>query len=214
MKSALAESLLCKMAEIRVFEQTLLDLFSKGRLYGTTHTCIGQEACAVALYSNLNPAIDVAFGNHRCHGHYLAFGGSMKSLFAEVMGKESGICEGRGGSQHICNGSFFSQGVQGQSFPIAVGVAYRKQKLGEPGIVVVHMGDGTLGQGVVYESLNLASLLSVPVLVVMEHNGVAQSTDTKRTISGSICERFSAFGIEVDRRKADDPVKLASHLGE
>ncbi len=207
-------SMIKKMAEIRYLEQTLLDMFSSGRLFGTTHTCIGQEACACALYSHLDPAKDLIFSHHRCHGHFLAFGGSPEDLLAEVLGKQTGVCAGRGGSQHLCNGAFFSQGVQGQSFPIAVGAAYWKKQRREPGIVVAHLGDGTLGQGIVYESLNMASLLSVPLLVVMENNGMAQSTETIHTTAGSIIERFAAFGIGTDRRKADDPFELESHLKE
>lgn len=206
-------SLIEKIAEIRVFEQTLLDLFPAGKLYGTTHTCIGQEACAAGLYVHLDPAIDIAFSNHRGHGHFLAFGGSREELLAEIMGKKGGTCQGRGGSQHLCTGSFFSQGVQGQSLPIAVGCAYKKKAFEESGIVVVHIGDGTLGQGVVYESLNIASLLQVPLLVVVEFNGVAQSTPSKNTLAGDIVKRFEGFGVTVDRRKVNDPFEIADHFG-
>ena len=207
-------SLIQKIAEIRVFEQTLLDLFPAGRLYGTAHTCIGQEACAAGLYVHLDPAIDIAFSNHRGHGHFLAFGGSREELLAEIMGKKGGTCNGRGGSQHLCTGFFFSQGVQGQSVPIAVGCAYKKKAFKEKGIVAVHIGDGTLGQGVLYESLNIASLLSVPLLVVIEFNGVAQSTPTERTLAGDIVKRFEGFGVTVDRRKVNDPFELAGHFGQ
>ncbi len=208
------ESLIQKIAEIRVFEQTLLELFPTGKLYGTTHTCIGQEACAAGLAVHLDPAIDIAFSNHRGHGHFLAFGGSPDELLAEIMGKKGGTCNGRGGSQHLCKGFFFSQGVQGQSVPIAVGCAYKKKVFKEAGIVAVHIGDGTLGQGVLYESLNIASLLSVPLLVVVEFNGVAQSTPTERTIAGDLIMRFEGFGVKVDRRKVNDPFEIADHFGE
>jgi 2-oxoisovalerate dehydrogenase E1 component len=201
-----------EIARIRAFELRLLELFAEGRLFGTTHTCIGQEACAVALYASVDPARDAAFSNHRCHGHYLAFGGSMTALMAEIMGREMGVCSGRGGSQHLCEGSFFSQGVQAGSAPIGAGYARWLQRQGRGGLVVVHIGDGTLGAGVLYESLNLIALYQLPVLVVVEHNGVAQSTDTARTTAGSVEARFSAFGLEVDRRDAGDPVALGEHL--
>jgi 2-oxoisovalerate dehydrogenase E1 component len=208
------KSLVKTMVRIRSFEQALLELFSQGKLFGTTHTCIGQEACAAALYANVDPQKDVVFSNHRCHGHFLAFGGSMYALMAEIMGKRGALCGGRGGSQHLCDGNFFSQGVQGQSMPIAVGYAYQMSKEATGGIVVSHIGDGTLGQGVVYEATNIASLLSVPLLVILEHNGVAQSTDTSTTTAGDIEMRFKSFGIETDRRNADDPLILADHLSQ
>lgn len=207
------ENIIKTIARIRAFEQALLELFSQGKLFGTTHTCIGQEVCAAALYGHLDREHDVVFSNHRCHGHFLAFGGSMEALLAEIMGKEGALCGGRGGSQHLCDGRFFSQGVQGQSMPIATGYAYQMKRNVTQGIVIAHIGDGTLGQGIVYESLNIASILDVPLLVVVEHNGIAQSTNTDNTTAGNVQSRFEAFGIETDRRKADDPVSLAEYLG-
>lgn len=204
--------LLRTMARIRAFETKLLSLFSEGKLFGTTHTCIGQEACAAALYPHIDPARDAVFTNHRCHGHYLACGGSMTSLMAEIMGKVGSLCRSRGGSQHLCDGRFFSQGVQGGGMAIAAGYAYRMKRKKTGGLVVAHIGDGTLGQGTVYETLNLASILSVPLLVIVEHNRVAQSTDTAATLAGDVSARFSAFGIDVDRRRADDPSPLCDHL--
>jgi 2-oxoisovalerate dehydrogenase E1 component len=200
------------MARTRAFEMKLLSLFSEGKLYGTTHTYIGQEACAAALYTHVDPARDAVFTNHRCHGHYLAYGGSMAALMAEIMGKVGGVCSSRGGSQHLCDGRFFSQGVQGGGMPIAAGYAFGIKRAQTGGMVVAHIGDGTLGEGLVYETLNLASILSVPLLVVLEHNHVAQSTDTKTTLAGDVEARFSAFGIDVDRRPAHDPADLSDHL--
>jgi 2-oxoisovalerate dehydrogenase E1 component len=200
------------MARIRAFELELLNLFSKGKLSGTTHTCVGQEACAAALYAHIDSQRDAAFSNHRCHGHFLAYGGPMRDLLAEILGKVGGTCGSRGGSQHLCYRQFFSQGIQGGSMPIAVGYAHRLKQQGTGGIVVAHIGDGTLGEGLVYESLNFASLLSVPLLIVLEHNGLAQSTETARTTAGDVEARFRAFGIQTDRRRADDPVGLAGHF--
>ena len=105
--------LLRMMFRIRAFETKLLELFSEGKLFGTTHTCIGQEACAASLYASVDPQRDAVFTNHRCHGHFLAYGGSMRALMAEIMGRRGGVCGGRGGSQHLCEGRFFSQGIQG-----------------------------------------------------------------------------------------------------
>ncbi|HXV77823.1 MAG TPA: thiamine pyrophosphate-dependent enzyme, partial [Candidatus Polarisedimenticolaceae bacterium] len=211
---ATREQILRSIARIRAFEMRLLELFSDGKLFGTTHTSVGQEACAAGLYTQIDPRRDAIFTNHRCHGHYLAYGGSMESLMAEIMGKQGATCLGRGGSQHLCSGRFFSQGVQGGSMPIAAGYAARVKECGEGGIVVAHIGDGTLGEGVVYETANIVSLRGLPLLVVLENNGVAQSTDTKTTTAGDIETRFAAFGIDVDRRSDADPVGLADHFAE
>ncbi|MDB6121121.1 MAG: dehydrogenase, protein subunit alpha/beta [Pedosphaera sp.] len=180
---------------IRLFEEQLLDLFSQGKLSGTVHTCIGQELGAVAVAENLQPS-DWIFSNHRCHGHYLAHSNDATGLLAEIMGKPSGICAGRGGSQHICKGNFFSNGVQGGGIPIAAGCALALKERGDTqAIAVVFIGDGTLGQGVLYETLNLASKWEVPLLFVLEINGYAQSTPTLSTRSGAIADRFKAFGM-------------------
>ena len=157
-----------KMVLIRKVEESLLDLFSKGKLFGTTHTYIGQEANAVGIISNMNKD-DIIFSNHRCHGHYLTFTDDVKGLIAELMGKNTGVCGGKGGSQHICKGNFYSNGVQGGIVPNAVGMAYAEKKLGRKSITAVFLGDGTLGQGVVYEAMNIASLWSLPIIFVIEN---------------------------------------------
>ncbi len=188
------EKLFRRASLIRQFEEKLLTLFAEGKLSGTVHTCIGQELCALAVMDQLSPN-DWVFSNHRCHGHYLARTEDVTGLLAEIMGKPSGICAGRGGSQHICGGRFLSNGVQGGGVPIAAGCALALQRSGqEQEIAVAYIGDGTLGQGVVYETLNLAAKLPVPLLLVLEHNGYAQSTDTRTTIAGDIRGRFEAFG--------------------
>ena len=143
----------------RKFEQMLLDLFSQGRLFGTTHTSLGQEHIPVALSYFLGKD-DVVISNHRCHGHYLAFTGDVEGLLGEIMGKDTGLCSGRGGSQHICSdgGKFFSNGIQGGMVPFGVGLAYSKKVRKENGMVVNFIGDGTFGEGIIYESFNIASV--------------------------------------------------------
>ncbi len=179
---------------IRLFEEKLLTLFSEGKLSGTVHTCIGQEMSALAVAAAVREG-DWVFSNHRCHGHYLACTDDVRGLLAEIRALPSGICAGRGGSQHICRGRFLSNGVQGGGVPIAAGCA-AALKLNEPGsLAAAFIGDGTLGQGVVYETLNLASLWSLPLLIVLEKNGYAQSTDTATTTAGSVGGRFDAFGV-------------------
>src|SRR4249919_3011117 len=186
-----------RMFFIRRFEETLLDLFSLGKLVGTTHTYIGQEANAVGLIDHLDPEVDTVFSNHRCHGHYLAFTDDAFGLLCEVMGKAPGVCGGKGGSQHLCRGNFYSNGVLGSIVPVATGIALAEKKKGTGAVSTVFLGDGTLGEGVTYESLNMASLWKLPVLFVVENNHYAQSTPVELELAGSIPARGAAFGIEV-----------------
>lgn len=192
---------------IRETENRFLTLFSQGKLFGTVHTCVGQEFSALAFAGQLLPG-DFVFSNHRCHGHFLAFTGNLEGLIAELLGRSTGVCGGVGGSQHLCHGNFFSNGIQGGIVPVAVGMAWAKNFQGGESIGVVYIGDGTLGEGVVYEGMNLASVLGVPLLFVCEDNGIAQSTPTERTISGTITDRAAAFGIPVWTGTTDEPVKL------
>jgi len=185
-----------QMYFIRRFEETLLDLFSEGKLTGTTHTCIGQEANAVGVIWNLDPAHDVVFSNHRCHGHYLAFTDDDFGLLSEVMGKVTGVCGGKGGSQHLHSGNFYSNGVLGSIAPVATGVALAQKEHDAGAVSVVFLGDGALGEGVVYESLNVASLWKLPVLFVVENNFYAQTTPIELALAGSIRDRGAAFGVE------------------
>jgi len=161
----------------------------------------------------LAPA-DVVFSNHRCHGHYLARTGNYLGLFAEIMGREDGICRGRGGSQHICDANVFSNGIQGGIVPVACGIAYSKLLQGGSDIAVVFVGDGTLGEGAFYESLNIASLWGLPLLIVLENNLYAQSTSQMQTLSGDIEARAKAFDIRTLHGDTWDPMKLIEIMGE
>ena len=195
-----------RMLFIRRFEETLLDLFSQGKLVGTTHTYIGQEANGVGIIDHLEPERDVVFSNHRCHGHYLAFTDDAFGLLSEVMGKATGTCGGKGGSQHLCRGNFYSNGVLGSIVPVATGIALAEKRKGTGAVSTVFLGDGTLGEGVTYESLNMASLWKLPVLFVVENNHYAQSTPVELQLAGSIAARAGAFGVETaelddDRRR-------------
>jgi 2-oxoisovalerate dehydrogenase E1 component len=181
---------------VRTVEEQLLHLFAAGKLSGTTHTCIGQEMSAVALAAALDRRRDVVVSNHRCHGHYLAWTDDPDGLLAEVMGKATGVCGGLGGSQHLSASGFFSNGIQGGIVPVAAGLAFARKLEGNGGIAAVCIGDGTLGEGVVYETLNMASKWGLPLLVVLENNLYAQSTSQSETLAGDICARAAAFGIE------------------
>ncbi len=183
---------------IRRVEERLLKLFSEGKLFGTVHTCIGQEFSPVAVMRCLRPE-DTVFSNHRGHGHYLARTGNVLGLIGEVMGKSVGVCGGRGGSQHLQEGTYYSNGIQGGIVPVATGMAWAHLLKKTEGIAVVFVGDGTLGEGAVYEALNIAAKIEVPLLVVCENNLFAQSTSQAQTLSGDIEARAEAFGIPARR---------------
>jgi acetoin:2,6-dichlorophenolindophenol oxidoreductase subunit alpha len=201
--SRLADADLELLLLIRHFEWAVLELFGQGKLHGTTHTCLGQEYIPVALRPLIHDN-DFVFSNHRGHGHYLARFADPHSLLAEVMGRDGAVCNGVGGSQHIHRGRYFSTGVQGESLPVAAGVALHLKR-SEPGrIAVVHVGDGTWGEGAVYEALNMAALWRLPLAVVVEHNGMAQSTPTAAQMAGTIGGRAAAFGIAHHRTASLD----------
>jgi len=196
-----------KMLRIRLFEERLLDLFPSGQIYGTTHTYIGQEANAVGVLAAMQDG-DLIVSNHRCHGHFLAYGGSMHALAAELLGRETGICGGRGGSQHIKWRDFFSNGILGGTVPIAVGMAFAVTAMQRNSVVFTFIGDGTLGEGVVYESLNMAALWNLPLLFVVENNRYAQSTPVELNLAGDMCARFQAFGISAMELEARDVFEI------
>jgi 2-oxoisovalerate dehydrogenase E1 component len=180
---------------IREAEQTLLGLFSEGLLSGTTHTCIGQEFCQMAVVRALDHPDDAVLSTHRNHGHFLTYSGDVTGLLAEVMGREAGVCGGHGGSQHIIHRHFHSNGVQGGMTGVGVGLAKARELEGSAGMVAAIIGDGTLGEGLVYESMNLAAVWRVPVLFVVEANGVAQTTEVAATQAGEQLARGAAMGL-------------------
>jgi len=180
---------------IRRTEERLLDLFAEGLLNGTLHTCIGQEFSGVAFCNFLEPD-DWVFSNHRGHGHFIARTGDLNGLIAEIMGKTTGSSRGFGGSQHLLGHRFLSNGILGGMWPIAAGTALAENQSGSTNISLIFAGDGSLGEGIIYETLNLVSKWQIPLLVVVEKNGIAQSTNTSTTIAGDIKGRAIAFDIK------------------
>jgi len=181
----------------RLVEEKLLELFKNGHLSGTVHTSVGQEITPVILNQYLNPS-DYKFSNHRGHSHYIACTNDIHGLVCELLGKKDGCAGGYGGSQHLYNKAhnFYSNGIQGGMTPIAAGVALSKKLKNEDAISCIYIGDGTLGQGVLYESLNLCGILELPVLFICEDNGIAQSTDTAAFKLHNLKARISGFGCE------------------
>ena len=199
------------MLMIRAFEEKLGELFSSGEIGGTSHFCIGQEACAVGVVSACRDT-DYIVSNHRGHGHLLARGLDPVRVFAELMGRTAGYCGGRGGSQHMCamECSFLgTNGITGGGIPIATGAALALRHTGSDRIVVAFFGDGASNQGTFHESLNMASLWSLPVLFVCENNRygmsmpVAQSTAclpisaraASYSMRGEICDGMDVVAV-------------------
>ena len=192
-----------KAIVIREVEKSFLSLFGQGKLNGTVHTCIGQEFTGVFVSKYLSED-DHMVTNHRGHGHYISKTGDIKGLVAELLGKEIGCSGGMGGSQHLYNKNFLSNGIQGGMVPIACGIAkyYKLQK--QKNISVAFIGDGTLGEGIIYETFNIAAKKEYPLLIVLESNGMAQSTSTEQTFSGDMQKRIEGFGIEYIETTTDD----------
>ena len=194
---------------IRRFEETILAEYRRGAFSGTTHTYIGQEANAVGVITNLQPD-DIVVSNHRCHGHFLAYGGDPRALFGELMGRVSGVCGGRGGSQHLHWRNFYSNGILGSTLPLATGIALAEKMQGRQTVTTVFAGDGALGEGSVYEAFNFASLWGAPLLIVIENNHIAQTTPIALGLAGSIAGRLAAFGIPSREVSTSDVLEISS----
>lgn len=184
-----------------------MSLFSEGKLNGTVHTCVGQEFSALAFAGQLKKK-DFVFSNHRCHGHYIAFTGDVKGLIAELLGKASGTCGGIGSSQHLCNNNFFSNGIQGGIVPVSAGYALGNKLRKNGAIGLVYIGDGTLGEGTLYETMNIISKWEIPLLIVCENNFYAQSTPQGVNLAGDIRARAEAFGIKTFKGHTSAPEQL------
>ena len=187
--------LIKQLIRIRCVEQSFLDIFSQGKLNGTVHTCIGQELSAAAFAGQIKKS-DFVFSNHRCHGHFIAYTKQWKGLISELMGKENGVCGGVGSSQHLQLDNFYSNGIQGGIVPLSAGFSLANKLKKNNNIGVVYIGDGTLGEGVVYETMNFIQKNDIPLIIVCENNQYAQSTPKDSVFSGSIKGRAESFGIE------------------
>lgn len=197
-----------QMFVIRSVEEGLLKAFSSGLLTGTTHVSIGQEAGCVGVINALDRSKDIIFSNHRCHGHFLAYCGDVDGLLGELMGKSSGVCKGIGGSQHLCKNNFYSNGILGGTIPVALGCAMAEKRKRTQAVVVVFIGDGTLGEGVAYESFNIASLWGLPLLIIQEDNKIAQSTPSRLEHAGETIQKVRSFGIQTDELEANDVMNV------
>jgi pyruvate dehydrogenase E1 component alpha subunit/2-oxoisovalerate dehydrogenase E1 component len=152
----------------------------------------------------LDRARDCMFSNHRGHGHFLAYCGEVFPLLAEIFGRPDGVCGGRGGSQHLHWRNFYSNGVQGGTVGNAVGVALAEKTKRSGAVTCAWLGDGTFGEGLVYEAMNIASLWRLPIVFAIEQNGIAQTTPTGLQLAGSLAGRCAAFDIPVEEVSGTD----------
>jgi pyruvate dehydrogenase E1 component alpha subunit len=176
--AALGGALLRAMWRIRAFEERVGQLTRASEVHGLVHLSIGQEAVAVGVCSQLTDD-DAVYGNHRAHGHAIARGAPLGGVMAELMGRDGGLCRGLGGSMHLVDvdhGFLGATGVVGGNVPLALGSALAGRLRGQDSVAVVFFGDGAVQGGIFVESVNLAALWALPVILVCENNGFAEFT--------------------------------------
>jgi len=186
------------MTTIRSFEEQVNELYRGAKMPGLAHLYSGEEAVAVGVCSALRRD-DYITSTHRGHGHCLAKGADVPLMFAELLGREPGYCRGKGGSMHIAdhaNGNLGANAIVGGSTGIATGAAFSAKQRGTDQVAVCFFGDGALGQGLLYEVMNMASLWSLPVIYVCENNLYNEYTHYLEATAGAILDRPKAFGIE------------------
>jgi len=205
------------MLRIRLFEEQVNELYTSAKMPGLAHLYIGEEAVAVGVCAALRDD-DYITSTHRGHGHCLAKGASVDRMFAELLGKEAGYCRGKGGSMHIADqerGNLGANAIVAGSAGIATGAALSAKKRGTDQVAACFFGEGALGQGILYECMNMASLWKLPVIYVCENNMYNEYTHYLETTAGDIATRAEAFGIPVqdgdgqDVRSVHDATRLA-----
>jgi acetoin:2,6-dichlorophenolindophenol oxidoreductase subunit alpha len=187
-----------QMVRIRLFEEQVNELYTRALMPGLAHLYSGEEAVAVGICEALRTD-DYITSTHRGHGHCLAKGASPDRMFAELLGKEAGYCRGKGGSMHIADpatGNLGANAIVGGSVGIATGAAFASKRLGNGRVAVCFFGEGALGQGSLYEVMNLAQLWKLPVIYVCENNLYNEYTHYSETTAGTILGRAAAFGVE------------------
>ncbi|HTX92532.1 MAG TPA: thiamine pyrophosphate-dependent dehydrogenase E1 component subunit alpha [Anaerolineales bacterium] len=186
-----------QMARIRRFDEKVNELYMKALMPGLAHLYIGQEAVAVGVCEALRKD-DYITSTHRGHGHCLAKGASIDRMFAELLGKEAGYCRGKGGSMHIADpesGNLGANAIVGGSAGIATGAAFSARMRGSDQVVACFFGEGAMGQGLLYEVMNMAALWKLPVIYVCENNLYTEYTRYTETLAGGVIDRAEAMGI-------------------
>jgi acetoin:2,6-dichlorophenolindophenol oxidoreductase subunit alpha len=195
-----------RMVMIREFEENVNELYTRALMPGLAHLYIGEEAVAVGICEALQKT-DYITSTHRGHGHCLAKGAAPERMFAELLGKKAGYCKGKGGSMHIADpatGNLGANAIVGGSAGIATGAALSSKRLGTGQVTVCFFGEGALGQGVLYEVMNLAALLKLPVIYVCENNLYNEYTHYSETTAGDILSRGKAFGVATESVDGQD----------
>lgn len=195
-----------RMVMIRLFEEQVNELYTRALMPGLAHLYVGEEAVAVGICEALRPT-DYITSTHRGHGHCVAKGASPDRMFAELLGKKAGYCKGKGGSMHIADpatGNLGANAIVGGSTGIATGAALSSKRLGTGQVTVCFFGEGALGQGVLYEVMNLAALWKLPVIYVCENNLYNEYTHYSETTAGDILSRGTAFGVQAERVDGQD----------
>jgi acetoin:2,6-dichlorophenolindophenol oxidoreductase subunit alpha len=191
-------TVLGQMLRIRLFEERVRREFGKGDMPGFVHTYIGAEAVAVGVCAHLDDN-DLITSTHRGHGHCLAKGVPIAPMIAELYGRETGLCRGRGGSMHVADfsrGMLGANAIVGGGISLAVGGGLAAQTLGDGRVAVTFFGDGASNQGIFHESLNLAAIWKLPVVFVCENNGWAESTPASYAVAvENISSRAASYGI-------------------
>jgi TPP-dependent pyruvate/acetoin dehydrogenase alpha subunit len=195
-----------QMLKIRLFEEKVNQLYLSAKMPGLAHLYIGEEAVAVGVCEALRRS-DYITSTHRGHGHCIAKGASVDKMFAELLGKEAGYCRGKGGSMHIADqdtGNLGANAIVGGSAGMATGAAMSARMRGSDQVAVCFFGDGALGQGLLYESMNMASLWKLPVLYICENNQYNEYTHYSETTAGEVIARAQAFGIHAESIDGQD----------
>ncbi len=197
-KKEMLADMLGKMFEIRYFEQKIEEFFMNNMIGGTVHLYIGEEAVAVGACAALEKE-DYIISTHRGHGHCIAKGGDSRKMMAEILGKKTGYCRGKGGSMHVSDieiGNLGANGIVGAGIPIATGAALALKLQGRKQVVVCFFGDGAANTGSFHEGINLASVYSLPVVFVCENNCYAISSPVTKTFCiSNISDRAQSYGI-------------------
>lgn len=200
-----------RMVTIRLFEESVLELFGKGLITGSTHPCIAQEAIPAGACAALRPD-DIVLATYRGHGVAIAKGCDLKPLMAEMLTRTTGCCKGRGGSMHLCDtsmGFFGTNAIVAAHIPIAGGVALSIKLRREQKVVLCFFGDGSTCEGEFYETLNMASLWKIPLVLICENNGWAISVPTELSQSTpDIADRARGFGMPSEVVDGNDPVAV------
>ena len=195
-----------QMAKIRAFEEQVNELYKGAKMPGLAHLYVGEEAVAVGVCEALRRD-DFITSTHRGHGHCLAKGARVDRMFAELLGKEAGYCRGKGGSMHIADqdtGNLGANAIVGGSAGIATGAALSAKMRGTDQVAVCFFGDGALGQGLLYESMNMAALWQLPVIYICENNLYGEYTPGHETIAGEILSRPRAVGVHAESVDGQD----------